>query len=168
MTRMPNTRGWTPSPLVLCGLLLCAAAGCAKPKLIPRTKIPDTEANREVLRVVEDYRRAMEGRDAAAVLALVHPTYSDRCGTPEGDDDLDYAEMKKILASRLKRATRIRFFIEYQAVTARGRDALVDVWIDATFVYEHADLTPKWRRFTDYNRFKLLKDGRTWRFVAGL
>ncbi len=143
-------------------------SGCAKPKFIPRTKVVDTKLNREVLRVVEDYRRAMERRDAAGVLALVHRTYQDRGGTAEGADDLDYERLRTMLTSRFKRATRIRFFIEYQDVRAGSREAMVDAWIDATFVYEQPEMRPKWRRFTDYNRFKLLKEGKIWRFVSGL
>ena len=32
--------------------------GCAKPKLIPNTKVTDNKLNRDILGVVEQYRRA--------------------------------------------------------------------------------------------------------------
>ena len=160
------SRSVAPILLILAGLMVFG--GCQKNKMIPNTKLRDTKLNREVLRVVETYRRAMEKRDAARVLALVHPTYQDNSGTPEASDDLDYRGVRDLLAGRFKRATRVRFRIEYQRLETKGREAAVDTWIDATFVYEQPDSPPRWRRFTDYNRFRLLKDGRTWRFIGGL
>jgi hypothetical protein len=142
--------------------------GCAKPSFIPNTKVRDTASNREILKVVESYRRAMEGRDAAGVLALVHPTYQDNAGTPEGSDDLDFSGLKKLLSTRFKRTTKVRYRIEYHDVETQGRDASVDTYIDATFEYEPVGGPTRWRRLTDYNRFRLLRDGELWRFVGGI
>jgi hypothetical protein len=150
---------------VVVGLVL---AGCAKPSLIPNTKVRDTATNRELIKVVESYRRAMESRNAAGVLELVHPTYQDNAGTPEGSDDVDFEGMKRLLTTRFKRTTKIRYRIEYHDVHTRGRDAQVDTYIDATFQYEPRGSPPRWRRLTDYNRFRLLRDGDHWRFVGGL
>lgn len=149
-------------------LIALTAGGCQKPKFIPKTRVIDNKHNREVLQVVERYRLAMERRDTAGVLALVHPTYRDQSGTPEADDDLDFEQLKQLLKTRFKRATRIRYHIEYQGLSTKGREAMVDTWIDATFVYEQPDAMPRWRRFTDYNRYRLVKDGETWRFLSGL
>jgi hypothetical protein len=142
--------------------------GCQKQKLIPNTKLPDNEVNREVMRVAEAYRRAMERRDAGAILALVHPTYQDNSGTPEAHDDLDFTRLKELLKGRFKNATRVRYRIEYQELRFKGRTAQLDAWIDATFVYETKDLPPRWRRYADHQRFFLIKEGDTWRFTSGL
>ena len=175
--RMTSTdQRWRTSgpPLLGCmawvGLvsLVAGALGCGNPKLIPNTKVADSELNREILGVVERYRKAMERRDAAGVLALVHPTYRDNGGTPEANDDLDLESLKQLLAGRFKLATKVRYRIEYQRLGTKGREAEVDTWIDATFIYEVPNATPRWRRYTDNNRFRLLKDGRTWRFISGL
>lgn len=155
----------------LLGALMVLAAGlggCAKPKLIPNTQVLDTATNREVLEVVENYRRAMERLDAVGVLALVHPTYQDTAGTPQASDDIDYSRLREFLTSRFKRTTRIRYRIEYQDVRLNGTQAEVDSYIDATFVYQEPNANAKWRRLTDYNRFTLHKDGALWRFVSGL
>ena len=159
------------SPLPLAALLLVLAplaGGCAKPRLLPGTKVPDTPVNRAVVGVVEKYRIAMERRDAAAILALVHPTYYDNSGTPEASDDLDFEGLKKLLVSRFKRTRKIRYRIEYQRVSYKGREAHVDTWIDATFVYDMPKANPRWRRVTDYNRFTLIKEGKDWLFIRGL
>ena len=151
--------------LVVAALL----SGCDKQKLIPNTEVPDTKLNRQVLKVVEEYRKAMGRMDAAKVLTLVHPTYQDHSGTPEGSDDIDYEGLKKILTGEFKNTSKVRFNIEYQAVSTKGREAMVDTYIDATFVYTTPDANPRWRRLTDFNRFKLLQDKKnTWRFISGL
>ncbi len=150
------------------GLALTIVHGCAKPDLIPQTKIKDTPQHREILQVVESYRRAMESLDPAGILTLAHPTYQDHSGTPEGSDDVDYEGLKKLLATRFKRATKIRYRIEYQELRIKGQDAEVDAYVDATFVYEAPNSPPRWRRLTDHNRFRLLKEGNRWRFLSGL
>ena len=153
--------------LLVC-IALVAASACSKQKLIPNTKVRDTPLNREILTVVEKYRKAMERLNAAEVLTLVHPTYQDHAGTPKADDDIDYAGLKSLLATRFKHTTKIRYRIEYQDVEVKGREATVDAYVDATFIYEDPKANPRWRRLTDFNRFHLLKDGDTWRFVGGL
>ncbi len=143
-------------------------SSCAKPALIPNTNVKDTPENREILKVVEVYRQAMESRDAGRVLALVHPTYQDNAGTPEGSDDVDYQGLRRLLGTRFRRASQIRYRIEYQSVRVQGRDADVDTYVDATFVYQPEGAPPRWRRLTDFNRFRMIKDGGQWRFVSGL
>jgi len=153
---------------LILSLTISLASGCAKPSFIPNTKVRDTKENREILKVVENYRKAMEGLNAANVLALVHPTYQDNAGTSEGSDDIDFAGLKKLLTTRFKRTTKVRYRIEYHEVETRGRDATVDAYIDATFEYEPPGGQTRWRRLTDYNRFRLLRDGDRWTFVGGL
>ena len=152
----------------LLAALAFGASGCAKPRLIPNTQVPDTKLNREVLQVVEKYRRAMERLDAVTVLALAHPTYQDHGGTPQADDDLDLAGLKKLLTTRFKNTTKVRYLLEYQNVHVKGREAEVDAYVDATFEYREPGASPRWRRLTDYNRFRLIKQKATWRFISGL
>jgi len=154
--------------LAALAVALASTTGCVKPGYIPHTKVLDTAQNREIIGVVETYRKAMENRDAAGVLALVHPTYQDNAGTPEGSDDVDFEGLKKLLATRFQRTTKVRYHIEYQGLNVHGRDAQVDAYIDATFVYEPENASPRWRRLTDFNRFRLIKDADRWRFVSGL
>ncbi len=147
---------------------ITAGAGCSKTKFIPNTKVKDTEVNREILRVVEKYRRAVAKQDKVAILALVHRTYQDTGGTPEGGDDIDYNGLKTLLATRFQRTSKIRMRIEYQDVKFKGREAMVDTYIDATFVYDQPGANPRWRRLTDFNRFTLLRDKKRWAFIGGL
>jgi hypothetical protein len=156
--------------ILLVGLmpLGLGAFGCSDQKLIKNTKIPDTKVNRALLRVIVRYREAMVRRDAAKVLTLVHPSYQDNAGTPEPEDDMDYERLKKMLSSRFKRASKVRYRIEFQRVDVKGREALVDTWVDGTVVYTQPGLTPRYERLADYNRYRLLLEDGQWRFISGL
>lgn len=155
--------------LIAAGLLALVVGGaCAKQKLIPNTKVQDTPINREILRVVEKYRDAVSNLDAAAILTLVHPTYEDAGGGASGEDELDFNGLKQLLRTRFKQTSKVRMRIEYQSVTVQGREATVDTYIDATFVYDLPVANPRWRRLTDFNRFRLIKEGKRWVFVSGL
>lgn len=153
---------------LLVGLGVLAAVGCAKQKLIPSTKIVDNPENRQILTTLESYRHAMERRDAARVYSLVHHTYQDNSGTPEANDDVDYATLAKVLRSRFKRCQRVVYRIEYQRISFKRDQAFVDAWIDATFAYAHPDSPLRYQRHTDHHRFALLKTKRGWRFTGGL
>jgi len=120
------------------------------------------------LELTECLTLALERLDSVGVLVLVHPTYQDQSGTPQADDDVDYTGLKRLLATRFKRTSKVRYRIEYQEVRVRHNEAEVDAYVDATFVYQEPQAAPRWRRLTDYNRFRLLKDGSNWRFVGGL
>ncbi|MBW2717653.1 MAG: hypothetical protein JRD94_03600, partial [Deltaproteobacteria bacterium] len=78
--------------VTLCASLI-AAVGCQKN--IPNTTVADTAANRGVITFMENYRKSVEARDVGALLAMAHPQYLDDNGTPSGDDDLDYRELRK-------------------------------------------------------------------------
>ncbi|MBW2731443.1 MAG: hypothetical protein JRH20_03565 [Deltaproteobacteria bacterium] len=151
-------------------LVFCAATivGCNKQKLIPNTKIHDNKINRELIRVIARYRDAMVHKDAVQILTMVHPTYQDQAGTPEPEDDVDFNQLKGLLEGRFQRTERIRYRIEFQRVDIRGREASVDTWIDATFVYKHPDQMPRYRRFADYHRYRLLNEDGKWLFIGGL
>ena len=61
----------------LAGFLLCfvGLSGCVTLRPIPGTKIADTPLHRELFQRVEEYRIAMEQRDAGKLLSMAHPNY---------------------------------------------------------------------------------------------
>ena len=87
---------------------------------------------------------------------------------PSAADDL-VQEAEALLGTKLKNTKKIRYRIEYREVKVKGNEALVDTYVDATFVYDHPEANPRWRRLTDFNRFRLLQDKEgLWRLTGGL
>ena len=92
--------------LALAALLLAAAAplaGCT-PSLIPGTDIKDTTDTRAILDLVSAYRTSLEGRNIDGMMKLVSKTFFENCGTPEGNDDYDYAGLEQKLKGWSKAA----------------------------------------------------------------
>src|SRR3954452_25524697 len=95
---------------------LLMVSGCATVAVIPATTVRDTRQNREILEIVEKYRRAMEEREAATLLGLAHPQYYEDSGTPKGDDDYGYQGLRDVLAKRLGQLRTLRYNIEYRKI----------------------------------------------------
>ncbi|MEM9460461.1 MAG: hypothetical protein AAGF11_40205 [Myxococcota bacterium] len=150
--------------------------GCKNAPTIPGTEIPDTEDNRDILRVLERYRTSFVRRDAAGVLSTAHPTYYDSAGTDDPTDDIGYGELGPILRERLAQLEAIRFTIDYLEVNVVEDRALVKVWIDASFqLHDIADaesgeirVEGRHTRKQDHAQFELLREQGAWRITKGL
>jgi hypothetical protein len=141
--------------------------GCASAKMIPGTKIPDNDENRGILKVVERYRQAMERRDATMLMALAHPWYTENSATGNGEFDYGYEGLKKVIQQRLAPVRAVRYGIAYKSLSRNGNRAYVEVFIDASYQMT-TEMGDRWERKTDDNRFELLWDGKSWRFLSGM
>ncbi len=157
-------------------MLAVSAVACKDAPTIPGTEIPDTDENREILRVLERYRTAFVRRDAAGVLATAHPTYYDTAGTDDPSDDVVYDALGPILRDRLSQVESIRFTIDYLEVNIVDDRAVVKAWLDASFRLSpivDADsgstrVESQHARKQDHVMFELLRDGASWRITRGL
>jgi ketosteroid isomerase-like protein len=156
--------------LPLLGLLWSAAmtAGCAsQSNYIHGTRVEDTDDNRRILRVIEDYRLALERRDANALLTMASKNYWEDGGTPTGGDDYGYDGLREILATRFARIGDVRYSLHYMNVKRAGNRAFVDVLIDASYSIQTAR-GPSRMDMRDQNELVLEYDGRRWLFISGM
>ena len=145
-----------------------ALLGCATRGNIPNTKVPDTRENREIIDVCERYRKALEARDTATLLALASPNYFEDSGTPKADDDYGYEGLKKVISDRMKMLKSVRYEVEYRKVTRTDRRAEVEIYIDASFQIASNNQADQYKRVTEYNRLELENDGLRWMFTSGM
>jgi len=157
--RQAGWLGW----LAVCMLLI---SGCATLRPIPGTKIADTPLHRELLQRVEEYRIAMEQREAGKLLTLAHPNYYEDSGTPSAQDDYAYAGLKRVLESRLSSVRWMRYLIRYRDIRVQGDRATVDIRYDLSFQLM-TEIGEKWERRQNDKRLELLRDGDRWLFIAG-
>jgi len=172
------------SPALALSLLVTTAAasvgalgvaGCKNEPTIPGTEIPDTDANREILQVLENYRMAFVARNPAAVLSLAHPTYHDEAGTDDPSDDVVYEELGQLLRRRLNQLDSIRFTMDYIDIQGAGDRATVHVWMDASFKFKpvldsegEPREAPRYARKQDHARFELVYENETWLITSGI
>lgn len=156
--------------VLLPATILLAISACApKVQYIPGTRIPHTEENESIIRRVEDYRLAVEQRDAGKLLLMADPQYWEDSGTPTGADDYGYDQLREVLAGRFQRASSIRFSMRYMRIERRGPVAYVDVLIDASYSIEDARGREVREDMRDQNRLVLRWDEQKeqWMFLSG-
>jgi len=156
--------------------LLSPVVACKDTPTIPGTEIPDTEDNRDILRVLERYRTSFVRRDAAGVLSTADPSYYDAAGTDDPTDDIAYSELAPMLRERLAQLEAIRFTIDYLEISVVQDRAVVKVWIDASFQLRsiadpetgNVRVQARHTRKQDHAMFELVNDSGAWRITKGL
>lgn len=149
------------------GLALSLGACASTSKTIPGTQVPESSENRAILKVLENYRTAVEQRDAPTLVAMASPRYWEDSGTPTGSDDYGHAQLRDVLVGKYQKASAIRFSMKYVGFRRKGPRAEVDVMIDASYSIETARGTER-RDMRDQNQLVLEWDGRRWLFLSGM
>ncbi len=154
--------------IVLLVLAAAAAASGCKPALIPNTEIRDTEENREIMRVVERYRQAMEQRDMDSLRPLISPRYYENASsTGDQSDDWGFPDLDAVLGEVGGSLRAVTYDLKVTAIDVEGDRAEVKYEYTWNFQYFDGD-AEGWARKSDVNRLSLLREEGTWRFVAGL
>jgi hypothetical protein len=159
-------------------LLLIVAAGlvgCAtKTNYIAGTQIKPTDENQRVIARVEEYRSAVEEKDAAGLLLMASRQYWEDSGTPSGEDDYGFAGLKEMLGSRFQMVDSIRYSMRYMRIrymqesSSDPRRAFVDVIVDASFTVPDARGGTRRADKRDQNQFVLEWTGEKWMFLSGM
>ncbi|MCK6547705.1 nuclear transport factor 2 family protein [Myxococcota bacterium] len=148
-------------------LALVVSTACAHSK-IPRTNIDDTEENREILAIVQEYQRAMVSRDSAAVLALVSPRFYEDNGNIDRADDYDYQGLATQLGKDFERTKAMQLEVRVDAIEVEEESAFAEIY----YTYRAHNEYPagmQWDTGTDRTRlrFERSKDGK-WLIIGGL
>lgn len=150
-------------PLLVCALLMLAACG---PRNIPGTQIADTNDSRAILKVLEQYRAALEARDAKAIQGLVSKSFRDNAGTDDPADDLTYENMAEALPALFSRIDAPRLTMDVRKVDVRNNGvATVIYYWNAT--WRAPGLLDKPQRDAELEQMVLQKEDGQWRIVAG-
>ena len=146
-----------------------ALAGCAaEVHYIPGTRVGSSAENQALIDRVEDYRMAVERKDASALVLMASKRYWEDAGTPSGSDDYGYQGLQEILTGRFQQVEAIRYSMKYMNVSRKGDRAFVDVLIDASFTVKDARGGEMRADMRDQNQFVLEWDGKQWLFLSGM
>jgi hypothetical protein len=146
-----------------------ALAGCAaEVHYIPGTRVDNSSENQALIDRVENYRMAVERKDASGLVLMASKRYWEDAGTPTGADDYGYQGLQEILTGRFQEVEAIRYSMKYVNVSRRGDRAYVDVLIDASFTVKGARGQEMRADMRDQNQFVLEWDGKQWLFLSGM
>lgn len=162
----------TPT-LLLGGVVLLAGACGPRTEYIKGTKIARTSENQKLISRVEQYRSAVEEKDAAGLLLMASREYWEDGGTPTGEDDYGFAGLKEVLTTRFKQADSIRYSMRYKRIRVQrgasdSRRAFVDVLVDASFTIPDARGGLRRSDLRDQGQLVLEWDGEKWMFLSGM
>jgi ketosteroid isomerase-like protein len=134
---------------------------------IPGTDIPDNSDTRAIVAVIDQYRKAVEARNAEAVLALVSSRYFDDAGTPDPVDDLDREQLGRVLPRNLEQLTAVRLGIGVNAVDVSGDTATANVFYEGHYRVATASGEAA-KQSNDVAQMRFVREGSRWLIVSGL
>ncbi len=151
---------------IMAVLLLLTACG---PSNIPGTKVPDTQANREIVDLVETYRVAVEDRDMDTLGQIVSRRYFENASTTaKTTDDYGYEQLLKEVFPVLRdNVKKVVYKIDIERITVTGREASVYIEWDLKFQYVEGGLEG-WATAKDKNRVDLVMEDGRWKILSGL
>jgi hypothetical protein len=151
-------------------LALAVALGtiaCSK-AYIPNTDVEDTSENRQVILFCEQYRHALEEKNVGQLLKLMSPTYFEDGGNTRNEDDADFDKVREFLTGDFLKTAGIRYEIRYRRVTFTERN---HIFVDYTYAAAWklpGVKTDEWHHAVADNRLDLVRDGESFKIVAGM
>ncbi|MBI5478342.1 MAG: DUF4440 domain-containing protein [Deltaproteobacteria bacterium] len=153
--------------LVLMAVALAASA-CAARK-IPGTEIDDTSETRAILDVVSKYRRAVESRDAQALIDLADESFRDDGGSADPDDDLDFKSLFTALPGRFQKLDEVKLDVAVRRIELDGDGRVARVTYSYTMSFRMPQLSERTQSETDIKQMALKRVGeRDWKIVSGI
>jgi ketosteroid isomerase-like protein len=150
-----------------CALALIGVMfSCAHQK-IQDTQIDDTPENREILDLIRSYHRAIESRDADAVLAMVSHRYYEDNGNTDQSDDYNFAQLSDTLKQDFERTKAMQLELRVDDIVIEEDTA--EAFIFYT-VRGHAEFPAgtKWKTNTDRARITFTREDGAWKIISGL
>lgn len=147
-------------PLLAAPLLGLIACG---PHRIPGTDLEDSGDTRAIIEVMQQYNNALVGKDAAAIMQLVDPSFRDTGGTLTPEDDLDYAKLQTVLPQRLARLNDIALKMDIKTIDVKGDTAsAVYTWV-SSFKLANRSFTE-----SDIKRMDFKRTASGWKILSGI
>jgi hypothetical protein len=163
---LPSPRSTARRTTTWAAAALVSLVGCGN-QLIPNTDVPDTQANRDAVEFVEEYRHAVESHNPASILRLVSRAYYDDNGTPSSTDDVDYDRLQEELGRWTSDVLDVRYEMRYRRVSVYPERVFVDVTYTGSFKVRTAE-GERWERRLADNRIELVREDGAFRIVSGL
>jgi len=150
------------STLSLTMLLACGA------RRIPGTDIEDNDDTRAILQVMEQYRAAIEARDAQGVLRLVSESFKDDGGTSNPEDRMNYADLQKKLPVELAKLDDVKLDLTVRKIEIESRTNTASAVYTYNLSFRMPRLTNKPQSESEIKKMWFKRDGKQWKIASGI
>ena len=147
------------------GLTMLLACGARR---IPGTDIEDNDDTRAILQVMEQYRTAIEARDAQGVLRLVSQSFKDDGGSSRPEDRLDYAELQKKLPVELAKLDDVKLDLTVRKIEIESRTNTASAVYTYNLSFRMPRLTNKPQSESEIKKMWFKRDGKQWKIASGI
>jgi hypothetical protein len=152
-------------------VLLVATAeltACA-PRKIPGTDIDDTADTRAVMALFSEYRKAVESRNAKAIVELCDESFSDDGGSADPEDDLTYGSLEQQLNARFARVQDVRLEMSIRKIEVDDELNMARVTYSYTLNFRMPQYSARTQSETDIKQMTLVRVGKEqWKIVSGI
>ena len=150
------------STLSLTMLLACGA------RRIPGTDIEDNDDTRAILQVMEQYRAAIEARDAQGVLRLVSESFRDDGGSSNPEDRMNYADLQKKLPVELAKLDDVKLDLTVRKIEIESRTNTASAVYTYNLSFRMPRLTNKPQSESEIKKMWFKRDGKQWKIASGI
>ncbi|MHB8872148.1 MAG: DUF4440 domain-containing protein [Myxococcaceae bacterium] len=152
--------------LILAATLLAVCA--CTPRRIPGTDIEDTTDTRAILKVMEQYRTAVEARDAGKVLEVIADSFKDDMGTSTPSDDLDYPSLREKLPQSLAKLDEVKLDITVRKIEVSSAEGLAHAIYTYTTSFKMPGLSAKPQSDSEIKEMWFKKVAGDWKITSGI
>ncbi len=147
------------------GLTMLVACGARR---IPGTEIEDNDDTRAILQVMEQYRTAVEARDAQGVLRLVSESFKDDGGTSRPEDRMDYADLQKKLPGQLAKLDDVKLDINVRKIEIQSGTNTASAVYTYNLTFRLPRLNNKPQSESEIKKMWFKRDGSQWKISSGI
>ncbi len=131
-------------------------------------EIKDNDKNRQVIDVLQQYRRALVQKDIGALKRLVSEQYYDNAGTTDTtEDDYGRGRLPKIFEIIANHAEKIEYKVTVQNLEYKRKRAMVSYEYRYAYKYDIGK-KPTWDAGVEMNQVELVREDGTWKIASGL
>ncbi|HKD40669.1 MAG TPA: nuclear transport factor 2 family protein [Myxococcaceae bacterium] len=154
----------TPLSLSLC-LTLLVACGARR---IPGTEIEDNDDTRAILKVMEQYRAALEARDAEGVLKLLSDSFKDEGGSSKMEDRMDLATLQKKLPAELAKVEDVKLDLSVRKIEIFSETSTASAVYTYNLSFRMPRLNNKPQSESEIKQMWFKRDKGQWKISSGI
>lgn len=156
---------------ILAAILLVTSVstlvGCGK-RYVKGTTVKYSAEKQQLADVVEQYRQAVERRDADALRKMASLNYYENASTTtKAEDDYDFNGLQKVLADLKNQVKAVKYSISIKDIHILGETARVDYEYKSQYLIAVGE-QDRWATHGDKNRLTFRREEGEWRILAGM